>query len=81
MQKERPKAGSTRRRSNSRSTPLPALRNARQRRALTQRELATLAGTSSATISDLETGRRGAYPTTIRRITNSLGISAVDLME
>jgi len=77
---ERLKEGSIRR-SSSRSTLLPGLQAARKRRALSQRELAALAGIGSGTISDLETGRRGAYPTTIRRITNSLGISALDLME
>ena len=81
MQKERPKEGSTRRRSNSRSIPVPGLRAARQKRALTQRELAAAAGTGAGTISDLETGRRGGYPKTIRRIADSLEISVVDLVE
>ena len=81
MQKERPKEGSTRRSSSSRSTPLPGLRNARKRQGLTQRELAALAGTGAGTISDLENGRRGGYPKTIRRIADSLEISVVDLVE
>ena len=79
MQKKRPKEGPTRR--SSRSTLLPGLQAARRCRALSQRQLATLAGTGSGTISDLETGRRGAYPTTIRRIANSLEINIADLME
>ena len=71
MQKERSKEGSTRR-SNSRSTPLPGLRNARKRQGLTQRELAALAGTGAGAISDLEIGRRGSYPRTTRRLADAL---------
>jgi transcriptional regulator with XRE-family HTH domain len=57
---------------NSRSTLLPGLRAARRKRGLTQRELAALAGTGAGTVSDLESGRRGAYPRTIRRIASAL---------
>ena len=81
MQKERPKEGSTRRSSSSRSTPLPGLRNARKRQGLTQRELAALAGIGAGTISDLEIGRRGSYPRTTRRLANALNIEVADLIE
>jgi len=45
-----------------RSVPLPGLRAARQRSALTQRELGELAGVARGTVFELELGRRGAYP-------------------
>ena len=64
-----------------RSTPLPGLRKVRRKRGMTQRELAALAGIGHGTVSELETGRRGAYPTTIRRIANGLEISIEDLVE
>jgi transcriptional regulator with XRE-family HTH domain len=55
-----------------RSVPLPGLRAARQRLALTQRELGELAGIGKGTIWELETGRRGAYPRTVRRLAKAL---------
>jgi len=70
MQKEqrKEKAGRT----GNRSVPLPGLRVARQRRGLTQRELAKLAGVGHGTVTELETGRRGSYPTSIRRLAKAL---------
>ncbi|HXK40372.1 MAG TPA: helix-turn-helix transcriptional regulator, partial [Candidatus Paceibacterota bacterium] len=53
--------------STSRSVLLPGLRQARQRSGLTQRELGELAGIGKGTIWELEVGRRGAYPRTVRR--------------
>jgi DNA-binding XRE family transcriptional regulator len=64
-----------------RSVPLPGLRAARQRAALTQRELGTLAGASKGTIWELEVGRRGAYPRTVRRLAEALGTKVADLMK
>jgi transcriptional regulator with XRE-family HTH domain len=67
--------------STSRSVLLPGLRVARQRRGLTQRELGTLAGVGKGTVSELEAGRRGAYPRTIRRLAEALGTKVADLMK
>ena len=64
---------------SARGVPLPALRAARRRRAMSQRELAELAGTTQGSIWQLETGRRGAYPTTIKRLCRALGASPEDL--
>ena len=79
MSSERQKARPTR--SGNRSTPLPGLGAARRKRGITQRELAALAGIGHGTVSELETGRRSAYPRTIRRIANGLEISVEDLVE
>jgi transcriptional regulator with XRE-family HTH domain len=40
--------------------------------ALTQRELGELAGIGKGTIWELEVGRRGAYPRTVRRLAKAL---------
>jgi transcriptional regulator with XRE-family HTH domain len=64
-----------------RSVPLPGLRAARQRSALTQRELGELAGVGRGTIWELETGRRGSYPRTLRRLTKALATEITDLIE
>jgi DNA-binding XRE family transcriptional regulator len=63
-----------------RSVPLPGLRAARQRAALTQRELGELAGASKGTIWELEVGRRGAYPRTVRRLARALETEVADLV-
>jgi transcriptional regulator with XRE-family HTH domain len=67
--------------STSRSVPLPGLRAARQRSGLTQHELSQLAGVGKGTIWELEAGRRGAYPRTIRRLVKALGTKVADLMK
>ena len=66
---------------HNRSVLLPGLRQARQRSGLTQRELGELAGVGKGTVSELEAGRRGAYPRTIRRLAKALGTKVADLME
>jgi transcriptional regulator with XRE-family HTH domain len=75
---KRPKEGSIR--SSDRSTLLPRLRDARKRQGLTQRELAALAGTGAGTISDLEVGRRGGYPATVKRLCRALDVTPAQLM-
>ena len=52
----------------AKGVPLPGLRALRRRRGLSQRELAELAGTTQGTVWRLETGRRGAYFRTIKRL-------------
>jgi transcriptional regulator with XRE-family HTH domain len=54
------------------------LRTWRQRRALSQRELASLAGLQQATLARLESGTRRPHPSTIRKLANAL---EVDLSE
>ena len=64
----------------NRSTLLPGLRAARKRRGLTQRELATMAGTGAGTIWDLENQNRGAYSKTIKCLCETLGVTPSELM-
>jgi DNA-binding XRE family transcriptional regulator len=66
---------------HNRSVLLPGLRQARQRSGLTQRQLGTLAGIAKGTIWELEVGRRGAYPRTVRRLTKALATEVTDLIE
>jgi DNA-binding XRE family transcriptional regulator len=64
-----------------RSVPLPGLRAARQRSALTQRELSELAGVGKGTVFELEVGRRGAYPRTVRRLAKALETEISNLVK
>lgn len=63
----------------NRSVPLPGLRDARRRSGLTQRGLAETASVGRGTVSELEAGRRGAYPRTMRRLADALGTEVADL--
>ena len=63
----------------AKGVPLPGLRALRRRRGLSQRELAGLAGTTQGTVWQLETGRRGAYPRTIKRLSRALEAAPEDL--
>lgn len=65
---------------HNRSVLLPGLRQARQRSGLTQRELGELASISKGTIWELEVGRRGAYPRTVRRLAKALETKVADLV-
>jgi transcriptional regulator with XRE-family HTH domain len=65
---------------HNRSVLLPGLRQARQRSGLTQRQLGTLAGIGKGTIWELEVGRRGAYPRTVRRLAKALETEVADLV-
>lgn len=51
---------------------LPYLRALRQRAVMSQEQLAERSGVARDTISKLETGRRKAYPTTIRKLAAGL---------
>jgi transcriptional regulator with XRE-family HTH domain len=53
---------------------LPYLRGWRQRAVLSQEQLAERSGVARDTISKLETGRRRAYPTTIRKLAAGLEV-------
>ena len=65
---------------HNRSVLLPGLCQARQRSGLTQRELSELAGIGKSTIWELEVGRRGAYPRTVRRLAKALETEVADLL-
>ena len=65
---------------HNRSVLLPGLRQARQRLGLTQRQLGTLAGVGKGTVLELEVGRRGAYPRTVRRLAKALETEVADLV-
>jgi len=60
---------------------LPGLRPARQRRGLTQRQLASRANLGQGTVSKLERSERGAYPQTLQKLAVALGVSPADLVE
>ena len=56
------------------------LRRARTRAALTLRELAEASGVDHTTIWQLEAGRRGARPSTVRKLAAALGVQPADLI-
>jgi transcriptional regulator with XRE-family HTH domain len=53
---------------------LPHLRNFRRRSVMSQEQLAEKSGVARDTISKLETGRRKAYPSTIRKLAAGLEV-------
>ena len=57
------------------------LREIRESRFLTQRELATKAGLTVATVSRLETGKRRPHFTTVRKLAAALGVRPEALVE
>jgi len=59
---------------------LPRLRRIRQGAVMSQEELAERCGVARDTISKLETGRRGAYPSTIRKLAAGLEVRPQLLM-
>jgi len=56
------------------------LRDLRVRRALTQVDLAKLAGVSRATIIRLEAGERNVQPPTLRKLARALRVKVAELM-
>ena len=70
-----------RERHRNRSIPLPHLRELRQSRGLSQRELGQLARVSSGTVYRLENGLRGAYPGTVRKLAVALDVTPADLVD
>ena len=67
-------------RHRSRSIPLPFLRELRQSRGLSQKELGEIAGVASGTVYRLENGLRGAYPGTVRKLALALGVTTEELV-
>lgn len=64
----------------NRSISLPCLRECRQSRGLSQRELGKLANVSPGTVYRLENGLRGAYPATVRKLATALGVAPEELL-
>ena len=60
---------------------LTRLRQWRERRALTQQELAGKAGITRATLSRLEAGAENPYPSTVRKLAKALNVDPEQLME
>lgn len=59
---------------------IPYLRDLRQRAVMSQEQLSERSGVARDTISKLETGRRKAYPTTIRKLAAGLEVEPRMLM-
>lgn len=59
---------------------IPYLRGLRMRAVMSQEQLAEKSGVARDTISKLETGRRQAYPTTIRKLAAGLAVEPQLLM-
>ena len=55
----------------TRSTLVPRLRILRVRSGLSQRDLAKVARVSPTTVLQAESGRRGVYPTTLRKLASA----------
>ncbi len=56
------------------------LRRLRQELALSQQDLERVSGVTQHTISDLESGKRGARPSTIRKLAAALGVEPAELV-
>jgi DNA-binding XRE family transcriptional regulator len=59
--------------------PIPRLREVRERAALSQAELARLAGVSRPTITRAEQGRIAPQWATVRKLARALGVTPADL--
>lgn len=60
---------------------LAGLKSIRERRALTQQQLADKAGINRVTIARLEGGTDHPFPTTIRKLADALGVNPESLLE
>jgi transcriptional regulator with XRE-family HTH domain len=57
------------------------LRAWRERKALSQRELAELAGVAPLSVTRIETGHQKARPSTVRKLAKALGLKPEQLFE
>jgi transcriptional regulator with XRE-family HTH domain len=64
----------------NRSIHLPYLRELRQRKGLSQKELGDLARLSPGTVYRVENGLRGAYPGTVRKLATALEVDPEELL-
>jgi transcriptional regulator with XRE-family HTH domain len=64
----------------NRSIHLPYLRELRQRRGLSQKELGELARVSPGTVYRVENGLRGAYPGTVRKLATAFEVAPEELL-
>lgn len=60
---------------------LVRLRLVRERKALTQQQLAVKAGVNRVTVARLERGSDQPLPTTVRKLADALGVDPEELME
>jgi len=60
---------------------LSRLKKHRNRRGLTQIELAKISDVGRATIADLEAGKRGAYQSTVKKLARALKVRPHELQE
>ena len=60
---------------------LTRLRVVRERKAITQAELAQVAGLSRTAVANIEAGRSQPYPSTVRKLATALGVEPAALME
>lgn len=60
---------------------LARLKLVRERKALTQQQLAKKAGVNRVTITRLEHGGDQPFPTTVRKLADALGVEPDELME
>jgi transcriptional regulator with XRE-family HTH domain len=56
------------------------IRRLRELRALSQRELAALAGLSVTTVNRIETGQHKPMPRTVRKLAEALGVTPEELL-
>lgn len=59
---------------------LMKLRNIREQKFFSIRDLAKATGLSKTTIVELETGRRSAHPGTVRKLAKALGVEPQELV-
>ena len=57
------------------------LRQLRRERALSQQDVERITGVAQATLSDLEQGKRGARPSTLRKLAELLDVEPKELMK
>jgi HTH-type transcriptional regulator, competence development regulator len=60
---------------------LTRLKDVRQRKALTQQQLAEKAGVNRVTIARIEGGKDEPLPTTLRKVADALGVDPEELLE
>ena len=60
---------------------LTRLRTWRERKALTQQQLAEKAGITRVTVARVEAGLEEPYPTTVRKLADALELGPEDLMD